>query len=118
MAQRLVDWETVPKASHRVRRPGRPRSSLPGNLTQRETEVLRLVVLGGSNRAIAERLFISVATVKKHLENLMAKAGVSRRQELLQFAISIGSLSVEELRGAAEPRRIVDLTRLERVRTD
>lgn len=105
-----------------VRRPGRPRSSLPGNLTQRETEILRFVVLGGSNRDIAEHLFISVATVKKHLENLMAKAGVSRRQELLQFAISIGALGVEELRVAASERprarRFVDLTTFERVRTD
>ena len=80
---------------------------------------LRLVVLGGSNKDIADRLFISVATVKKHLENLMAKAGVSRRQELLSFAISIGALAVEELRDtAAGPRRIVDLTRFERVRMD
>jgi DNA-binding CsgD family transcriptional regulator len=113
--ERLATW----LESHRVRRPGRPRSTLPGNLTQRETEILRLVVLGGSNRDIAERLFISIATVKKHLENLMAKAGVSRRQELLQFAISIGVLVIEDLRDAAKStRRIVDLTTIEHVRTD
>ena len=115
-AQRVTTW----LESHRVKKPGRPRSTLPGNLTQRETEILRLVVLGGSNRDIADRLFISVATVKKHLENLMGKAGVSRRQELLQFAISIGALSIDDLRDAAAvpERRVVDLTRFERVRTD
>ena len=113
-AERLGVW----LQEHRVRRPGRPRTTLPGNLTQRETEILRLVILGGSNRGIAERLFISIATVKKHLENLMAKAGVSRRQELLSFALSIGALAVEELRDGATPGRIVDLTRFERVRTD
>jgi DNA-binding CsgD family transcriptional regulator len=115
-AARVASW----LQARAVRRPGRPRSSLPGNLTQRETEILHLVVLGGSNRDIAERLFISIGTVKKHLENLTAKAGVSRRQELLPFAISIGALTVEELRRepAARARRVVDLTTLERVPTD
>ena len=113
-AERLGAW----LQEHRVRRPGRPRSSLPGNLTQRETEILHLVILGGSNRDIAERLFISIGTVKKHLENLMAKAGVSRRQELLSFALSIGALAFEDLRDGSGPKRIVDLTRYERVRTD
>ncbi len=118
-AERVASW----LRGHAVRRPGRPRSSLPGNLTHRETEILHLVVLGGSNRDIAERLFISIGTVKKHLENLMAKAGVSRRQELLSFALSIGVLAVEELRGASvagspPPRGVVDLTTFERVRTD
>ncbi|MFY9587446.1 MAG: AAA family ATPase [Actinomycetota bacterium] len=119
-ARRRADRVTVWLDSHRVRRPGRPRSTLPGNLTQRETEILRLVVLGGSNRDVADRLFISIATVKKHLENLMGKAGVPRRQELLQFAISIGALSIEDLNeaAAAPARRVVDLTRLERVRAD
>lgn len=121
-AERLEAW----LAEHRVRRPGRPRSRLPGHLTQRETEILRLVVLGGSNREIGARLYISVATVKKHLENLMGKAGVSRRQELLPFAISIGALAVEELSAERMPgpsrgptrHKIVSLAPFDRVRTD
>ena len=80
-----------------ARRKGRPRASLPGDLTAREAEILRLVVLGRSNQGVADELVISVATVKKHLENIMAKAGVARRTELVPFAISVGVLAAEEL---------------------
>ena len=76
---------------------GRPKSNLPGSLTSRESEILRLVVLGRSNQGVADELVISIATVKKHLENIMAKAGVSRRTELVPFAISVGVLAAEEL---------------------
>jgi DNA-binding CsgD family transcriptional regulator len=85
---------------HATRARGRPRSTLPGRLTERETEILRLVVGGRANREIAEELFISLGTVKKHVENVMAKAGVSRRTELLPFALGIGALSLEDLRPA------------------
>ena len=76
---------------------GRPKSNLPGRLTSRESEILRLVVLGRSNQGVADELVISVATVKKHLENIMAKASVSRRTELVSFAITVGVLAAEEL---------------------
>lgn len=92
MAARVGAWlETLPPVR------GRPRSNLPGQLTSREAEILRLVVLGRSNQGVADELVISVATVKKHLENIMAKAGVSRRTELVPFAISVGVLAAEEL---------------------
>ena len=48
-------------------------------LTAREGEILELVAAGMSNAAIAERLWISPATVKKHLENTYAKLGVANR---------------------------------------
>lgn len=93
MAERTAGW----LESLRTPKKGRPRSSLPGHLTARESEILRLVVLGRSNQGVADELVISVATVKKHLENIMAKAGVSRRTELVPFAISVGVLAAEEL---------------------
>jgi DNA-binding CsgD family transcriptional regulator len=93
-SERVREW----LAAHASRRPGRPRSTLPGRLTEREVEILRLVVLGRSNRDIAEELVISLGTAKKHIENVMAKAGVSRRTELVPFAMSIGVLAVEDLR--------------------
>ena len=48
-------------------------------LTPREAEVLELVAAGLTNAAIAERLWISPGTVKKHLENVYAKLGVANR---------------------------------------
>jgi DNA-binding CsgD family transcriptional regulator len=54
----------------------------PGNLarlTTREAEILELVAAGLPNAAIAERLWISPGTVKKHLDNVYAKLGVANR---------------------------------------
>lgn len=48
-------------------------------LTTREAEILELVATGLTNAAIAERLWISPGTVKKHLENVYAKLGVANR---------------------------------------
>jgi DNA-binding CsgD family transcriptional regulator len=48
-------------------------------LTPRETEIVELVAAGLTNAAIAERLWISPGTVKKHLENVYAKLGVGNR---------------------------------------
>ena len=55
-------------------------------LTRRELEVLRLVAVGRSNREIADALFISVPTVKRHLSNLLAKLGVTSRTAATAFA--------------------------------
>jgi DNA-binding NarL/FixJ family response regulator len=54
----------------------------PGSLdrlTTREAEVLELVAAGLTNAAIAERLWISPGTVKKHLDNVYGKLGVANR---------------------------------------
>lgn len=50
--------------------------------TDRELEVLRLVVAGDSDAAIAEKLFISVATVKTHIQNMKIRTGFRNRTEL------------------------------------
>lgn len=47
--------------------------------TERESEVLRLLVEGHPNRAIAQKLGIDLATVKKHVGTLMRKVGVKNR---------------------------------------
>lgn len=51
-------------------------------LTRRETEVLALLGAGCSNAQIAERCFVSVGTVRSHVEHLRAKLGLSSRVEL------------------------------------
>ncbi len=63
-------------------------SSTPiGVLSPRETEVLRLVARGQTNRQIAKTLSLSVRTVDSHRANLMNKLGVSSRAELIQYAL-------------------------------
>lgn len=57
------------------------------NLTRREREVLSLLTEGLDNRAIATKLFISEATVKFHLHNIMDKFGVRRRAALVAAAL-------------------------------
>jgi DNA-binding CsgD family transcriptional regulator len=56
-----------------------------GSLSVREREVLHLVSLGLSNQAIADRLFISEATVKTHLHNISRKVKISNRTSLALF---------------------------------
>jgi DNA-binding NarL/FixJ family response regulator len=65
-------------------------------LTAREMEVLGLVQKGLSNRQVAEKLFISRGTVKRHLENLMAKLGVSDRTQAVVRALQLGILEFSQ----------------------
>ena len=53
-------------------------------LTPRETEVLRLVIDGLDAAAIAEKLVISMGTVKAHLHRIYRKCGVSGRSDLIR----------------------------------
>lgn len=59
---------------------------VPGGLTPRQLEVLRLVAEGKTNREIADELVISEHTVSRHLENIYAKLGVSSRTAATTFA--------------------------------
>ncbi|NMB88014.1 MAG: helix-turn-helix transcriptional regulator, partial [Chloroflexi bacterium] len=53
------------------------------NLTEREMEVVDLVIAGLNNKEIAEKLFISSHTVKTHMENIFKKLGVDRRAAII-----------------------------------
>jgi ATP/maltotriose-dependent transcriptional regulator MalT len=64
--------------------------ALPGGLTPREAEVLRLVASGMTNRDIAVELVISEHTVGRHLQNLYAKLGVSSRAAATAYAFEHG----------------------------
>lgn len=57
------------------------------DLTEREMEVLNLVVQGKSNQQIAEAMFLSLATVKAHVGNILSKLQVSSRAEAITYAI-------------------------------
>lgn len=56
-------------------------------LTEREREVLNLLVQGQSNQQIADGMFITVATVKAHISNILSKLQVSSRAEAIAYAI-------------------------------
>ena len=59
----------------------------PGDLTERELDVLRLIALGHTNNEIAEQLYLSVRTVETHRAHIMQKLGLSTRAELVRYAL-------------------------------
>ncbi|WP_029138467.1 response regulator transcription factor [Nakamurella lactea] len=61
-------------------------SQVPGNLTTRELEIVTLVGTGLSNSEIADKLFISAATVKTHVNRAMMKVFARDRAQLVIFA--------------------------------
>jgi LuxR family maltose regulon positive regulatory protein len=67
-------------------------SPLVEPLTDRETEVLRLLGEGYSNRQIADALFITLNTVKKHTSNIYGKLGVRSRTQAVVRAQELGLL--------------------------
>jgi two-component system response regulator NreC len=70
------------EAPQRTRAPSGGQESL----TPRETDVLRLIVRGYTNRQAAEELGLSVRTVETHRANLMGKLGLKSRVELVRWA--------------------------------
>ncbi|MEH6570641.1 MAG: LuxR C-terminal-related transcriptional regulator, partial [Halioglobus sp.] len=68
------------------------KSSLPEVLSPRELEILELLAKGQSNKAIAEKLFISMGTVKRHAHNIFSKLGVKDRRSAVSKAIGLGIL--------------------------
>jgi DNA-binding NarL/FixJ family response regulator len=69
---------------------------LAGALTPRELEVLRLMQLGRTNRQVAEVLYISSGTAKRHVENIIAKLEVSDRTQAVVRALELGVLELSE----------------------
>ena len=65
----------------------------PEKLTERETEVLRLIALGRSNKEIANELVIGEKTVKTHVSNILMKLGLSSRTQAALHAVRIGLVS-------------------------
>ncbi|GIK63127.1 MAG: DNA-binding response regulator [Chloroflexota bacterium] len=83
-----------PKAAARLMREIRTPES-PEALTDRETEVLRLLAQGKANKEIAAELVIGEKTVKTHVSNILSKLNVSSRTQAALYAVRIGL--VEEL---------------------
>ena len=74
----------------------KPRGSREGDaLSERESEVLRRVAQGYSNKEIAAQLELSVKTVETHKSNLMQKLGLRSRAEIVRYALQQGWLQAE-----------------------
>ncbi|MCS5524673.1 helix-turn-helix transcriptional regulator [Curtobacterium flaccumfaciens pv. oortii] len=65
-------------------------------VSRRELEVLRLLVEGGSNRQIAERLAISVSTVNRHVESILVKLGASNRVQAAVTGLLLGLVETND----------------------
>lgn len=78
---------------HEIRVPDNPET-----LTERETEVLRLLAMGKSNRDISADMYLGETTVKTHVSNILMKLGVSSRTQAALFAIGIGLVTVDKPR--------------------
>jgi two-component system, NarL family, response regulator LiaR len=83
-----------PQAAARLMREVRIPDS-PEALTGRETEVLRLVARGQSNKEIATTLSITEKTVKTHVSNILDKLDVNSRTQAALYAVRIGLVSAE-----------------------
>jgi NarL family two-component system response regulator LiaR len=87
-----------PQAAARLMREVRAPES-PETLTERETDVLRLMAQGLANKEIARDLGIGEGTVKTHVSNVLAKLGVQSRTQAALHAVRIGLVTPEQLKG-------------------
>jgi DNA-binding NarL/FixJ family response regulator len=85
-----------PQAAARLMREVRAPES-PESLTERETEVLRLLAQGFANKEIARELGIGEKTVKTHVSNILAKLGVQSRTQAALYAVHIGLVSADQV---------------------
>jgi len=81
--------QLAPQALARLLREVRAPES-PETLTERETDVLRLLAQGQSNKEIARTLTIGEKTVKTHVSNILSKLGVPSRTQAALYAVRIG----------------------------
>ncbi len=84
-----------PEAAKRLIREVRMPES-PEKLTERETEVLRLIAKGLSNKDIATQLVVSEKTVKTHVSNVLAKLHLPSRTQAALYALREGLVSLDE----------------------
>jgi NarL family two-component system response regulator LiaR len=84
--------EAAARLMREVRAPERPE-----DLTERETEVLKLLARGKANKQIAASLFVSEKTVKAHVSSILMKLGVQSRTQAALHAVRAGLVSTEEL---------------------
>jgi two-component system, NarL family, response regulator LiaR len=88
--------QLAPEAAERLMRELRS-PERPEPLTERETEVLKLVARGRANKEISSELFIADKTVKTHVSSILMKLGVRSRTQAALYAVRSGLISLDEL---------------------
>ena len=91
LAARLLRRMATGEGGRKGERKAQP---LAQPLTSRELEVLGFLKLGRTNRQIAEELYISVGTVKNHVEHIIQKLGVSDRTQAVVRSLEMGLLDL------------------------
>lgn len=79
-----------PQAAARLMREVRTPEESPETLSERETDVLRLLAQGYSNKEIAQELTLSEKTVKTHVSNILGKLNVPSRTQAALYAVRVG----------------------------
>lgn len=95
-AERILLRGRTPAARGGGEAPHIPEASINAGgseLTERELDVLLLLAQGCGNQAIAEKLFVSVTTVKTHLRNINLKLGAHNRTEAISIARRLGIIA-------------------------
>ncbi len=64
-----------------------PENARPGDLSEREAEILKLIALGFTNPEIAGQLYLSVRTIEAHRSHIHRKLNLATRAELVRFAL-------------------------------
>jgi DNA-binding NarL/FixJ family response regulator len=88
--------QLAPEAAARLMREVRAPES-PEALTERETEVLKLIAHGKANKQIARELFIDESTIKSHVHSILSKLNVKSRTQAALHAVRIGLVTADEL---------------------
>jgi DNA-binding NarL/FixJ family response regulator len=88
--QAVLDPEVQQRLLSAAARAPAPAAEDEGDLTPRESEVLRLIAAGKSNREIARELFVSEATVKTHVNRIFMKTGSRDRAQAMHYAYTHG----------------------------
>ena len=88
--------QLAPEAAAKLMREVRTPES-PEALTQRETEVLKLLVLGKANKQIARDLYVEEKTVKTHVSSILRKLGAKSRTQAALHAVRTGLVRVDDL---------------------
>jgi two-component system, NarL family, response regulator LiaR len=87
--------QLAPEAAVRLMREVRTLENTE-ELTERETEILKLLARGKANKQIASALFVEVKTVKTHVSSILRKLGVHSRTQAALQAVHTGLVSVDE----------------------